>query len=271
MFNFYNIVKVFVIGACASVIITGASLFYMVPKIMGEVDSVKRQSLIQYQRNSSAYKEADTGIGNRIDRSFNDIRSVSQALTGVRASINESEITLSSKIDEDNAKINSTIWDLLQNNDSLSNNLTNVDEGLSVVLDSLVELNTEVSNLRLRQDELALIQAGVLPINVEIINTLTSNLESSGECPTNVTNRADHLPRLRRYMEAAPSSDRGLHNVLVKYDITEDGSTFFKEVGSATASDSMLDAVQKYVDALVFEKSNNYFANCEMIVKLNIR
>ena len=62
-------------------------------------------------------------------------------------------------------------------------------------------------------------------------------------------------------MKAAPRSERGLHNVLVKYDITEDGSTFFKEVGSDTASDSMLDAVQKYVDALVFEKSNNYFAN----------
>ena len=94
--------------------------------------------------------------------------------------------------------------------------------------------------------------------------------ESIGVCPTNVINRDDHLPDLKRSMLYYSDSDSGLHDVLVKFDIQEDGSVFLKDVGSDTASDNMIDAVQTYVGALVFEKPDNSFANCEMIVKLNI-
>lgn len=271
MFTFNNIVKVFIIGLCASMIITGTSALYIVPKIMDEVASAKRQSVIQYQRASSAYEEADTGLGNRIDRALSNIRDVSQALANMRASINESEVRLSSKIEEADNQINISIASILQNHASLANSLDVTDQDLSTMIGMIVELDTEIVNLRMRQDELALIQAGALDINIETINTTMNNLhESTGMCPTNIINRGDHLPSLQRTMEFAPDLDRGLHDVLVTFDIKEDGSVFIKDVGSATASDNILNAVDKYVGALMFEKPNNAFANCEMIIKLNI-
>ena len=271
MFIFNNIVKVFIIGLCASMIITGASAFYIVPKIMDEVASAKRQSVIQYQRASSAYEEADTGLGNRIDRALSNLRSVAQSLADVRATITESEVRLSSKIEEADNQINTSIASILQNNASLANSIDVTDQDLSAMIGMLVELDAEIVDLRMRQDELTLIQAGALPINIENINSTMNNLhESIGVCPTNVINRDDHLPDLKRSMLYYSDSDSGLHDVLVKFDIQEDGSVFLKDVGSDTASDNMIDAVQTYVGALVFEKPDNSFANCEMIVKLNI-
>ena len=162
MFTFNNIVKVFVIGLCASMIITGASGFYIVPKIMDEVASAKRQSVIQYQRASSAYEEADTGLGNRIDRALSNLSSVAQALADVRTTITESEVRLASQIEEADNQINTSIASILQNNASLANSIDVTDQDLSAMIGMLVELDAEIVDLRMRQDELTLIQAGAL-------------------------------------------------------------------------------------------------------------
>ena len=97
-----------------------------------------------------------------------------------------------------------------------------------------------------------------------------NNLESIGACPTNAINRQEHLPSLRRSIQNTSSEFAGTHYVTIWFDITQEGETNFRNIESDTANETLVSAVQKYVDALVFESTSNAFTNCEMVVKLNI-
>ena len=135
------------------------------------------------------------------------------------------------------------------------------------MISTIQVLNIEIDGLQNRQDELTLIQAGVTSVNKEDVD---SAIESIGSCPTTVINRRDHLPSLRRTIQDTSSELAGAHEFVVWFDITKKGDTVLKDIESKTEDEALLVAVQQYVDALVFEETNSTFANCEMMVKLNI-
>lgn len=270
MKRLYKAVKVFVVATFASMLVTGASVYYAVPEIMNQIDAAERTATAQYSVVTTRYEAADEQLSDNIDKNVNNIGSVGQALINLRdeVSTNNSEISLQLK--EADARTSTAVEELSQSYRQVNTYSTVLRSEIEDMLNVIIELNKEVDNLIMRQDELTLVQAGVISANIETIHSARDNFESNGACPTTIINREDHLPQLRRAVRNTSSQYRGTHNVLVKYNITEDGSTEFKEVESGTASDDLLQAVQQYVGALVFEKPNNSFANCEMIVKLEI-
>ena len=260
MKRLYKAVKVFVVATFASMLVTGASVYYAVPEIMNQIDAAERTATAQYSVVTTRYEAADEQLSDNIDKNVNNIGSVGQALINLRdeVSTNNSEISLQLK--EADARTSTAVEELSQSYRQVNTYSTVLRSEIEDMLNVIIELNKEVDNLIMRQDELTLVQAGVISANIETIHSARDNFESNGACPTTIINREDHLPQLRR----------AVRNTSSQYNITEDGSTEFKEVESGTASDDLLQAVQQYVGALVFEKPNNSFANCEMIVKLEI-
>ena len=267
MSTIYKIVKVFGIAVVASGIITGGGAYVMLPKIMDHIETAERRSIAQYRRLTTEYKEADEELGTGLANNITNIRSVSQALISLRGTIEENNTAFILTIEEGRQQADDRISSLSEDYGRMTNVIANTDERIAAVISTIGVLNFEIDNLQNRQDELTLIQAGVTSVNKEDVD---SAIESIGSCPTTVINRRDHLPSLRRAIQNTSSELAGAHEFVVWFDITKKGDTVLKDIESQTEDKTLLNAVQQYVDALVFEETNSTFANCEMMVKLNI-
>lgn len=256
-----KILKVFLVAVVASLGVSGVGAFLLYEQIMGA--TAITLNLNRVSTAAQLRREAE-----KIDVLTSEINLIDNSLVRYEVKGN----SLETKLSELNTQVSLQTEEINTKYDLITSNLVQkyslVDAGsleadVGVAIEMLAEMSVGLAVIRMRVNELEFYQT-----ETEVGNV--ADVTSVGVCPKNVINRAEHLPRLRRAIENTPSRYRGTHDILVRFDITQEGNTTFKNIESSTASNNLLGAVRQYVDALVFEKPNNSFANCEMIVKLNI-
>ena len=267
MQRIYKAIKVFVIAIVASSIITGAGMYVVVPKIMDDIRIAERRAIAQFTKVSSEYKAADAALETQVLNSIGSISNLSQSLSVLSTAVRTSNEEFLLALEGVTNKAEASVGGVLDKYNTINNFIIDLDERAIVLLDAIKEMNIELSDIRMRQDELTLIQAGVASVNKDVLHNA---IESVGACPTNPINRGDHLPSLRRTVQNTSSELAGTHEFMVSFDVTEEGETIFNNIESGTANGTLTSAVQQYVDGLKFEGTDNSFENCEMIVKLNI-
>lgn len=157
---------------------------------------------------------------------------------------------------------------------NVSSRVTQLEEEAVAVLELLVELNDEIQTLRLKLDSVVGTPATTGAIMDDVYGAgweQASFVDDEGylePCPMTALNKGEVLPSLRRTMERSKAI--GVHNVIVKFDIDQNGRTIIDGLESATAPNTLINAVRRYVNGLVFASPSITYADCEMVVKLDI-
>ena len=157
----------------------------------------------------------------------------------------------------------------------ITSKVTQLKEETAAVLELLTELNDEVQTLRLKLDSVDISTPTATGAIMDDVYGAgweqASFVDDEGylePCPMNAINKGEVLPSLRRAMERSRSV--GVHNVIVKFDIDQNGKTIIDNLESATAPNTLVNAVRRYVNGLEFASPSITYSDCEMVVKLDI-
>ena len=238
--------------------------------VSGDISSVERRASAQSRNIVENFTSADENIKDLIQRTNNLVNSYAGRLNTLQESVAASDEMINTALatikleQEDSSKL---IIDVMSQTDGFESRIRGLEGEVSSIVEPLGQLSDDLQELRSRLTS----ASGDFLSSNPVAEGERDNLEVfaySEPCPQAALNRDEQLPRLRREMER--STVTGAHDVTVKFDIDQDGSPVLQDLESDTAPVNLMGAVRRYVNGLVFDNVDSTFADCEMIVKLDI-
>ncbi len=258
---------------------TAGGGMYVIDYVDVNVADAKRQAIFRSQRMEADWRVSEQNISSRIAVAQDNLNTHVNASQQTQAAHSEGVDSLTQTLEILDGQHNSTAMELsraLLSQEEIRKQVQLLQSESVAVLELLGEMNNDLIILRTRVDVAEeQIREATLTETEEIMNSIygdgwdvDSSLATLQPCPVLPLNREDQLPSLRRAMESSRAA--GMHNVIVTFDIHEDGSTVLKGAESATAPVSLIHAVRQYMSGLLFVEQETPLFGCEMVVKLDI-
>tara|TARA_R110002020_G_scaffold131049_1_gene293039 strand:- start:959 stop:1774 length:816 start_codon:yes stop_codon:yes gene_type:complete len=263
-------VQALAVATIVAVLVTSAAVYFMVPKITEHIDSIERKAAAQYQKVSDNIQEIDDALSERIDYTIQKANDASNNLSSLKIILEEQSDLVAGHLGDVQGQVKTLSVDVSKKNAVMDSRSLELHNEVATLLEMIENLNVKVSSIQNIEGEIHFVE-DVEPIEEPIKEPASEPLSDTVvACPnaSDALNKQDLLSSLERTLQNTNASGR--HDIRVWFDITEKGETDFKYVESGAASQSLVNAVQKYVGALVFEESDNTFANCEMVFKFNV-
>lgn len=252
----------------------GGGMYY-VDYVDVNVADAKRQAIFRSQRMEADWNTAEQNMSSRIavlgNNLNNHVNDSQQTHTEHATSVD----SLTQALEILDGQHNSTAMELsraLLGQEEIRNQVQTLQDEAAITLELLGEMNNDLILLRTRLEAVEAQRIGTgLSETEEVMRSIYSKdsaLVQFQDCPSTALNRKEQLPTLQRAMDRSTSS--GMHNVIVKFNIQEDGSTEVRGTESATAPSSLVRAVGRYMSSLVFVKQETPLIGCEMVVKLDM-
>ncbi len=247
---------------------------YVVDYVDVNVADAKRQAIIRSQRLEADWNTSEQTISSRIAVLGNNFNNHVNAFQQTQAEHSASVDSLAQSLESLDGVHNSTALELsraLLGQEEIRNHVQTLQDEAAIALELLGEMNNDLILLRTRLEAVEAQRIGTgLSETEEVMRSIYSKdsaLTQFQDCPSTALNREEQLPTLQRAVDRSTSS--GMHNVIVKFNIQEDGSTEVRGTESATAPSALVRAVGRYMSSLVFVKQETPLIGCEMVVKLD--
>tara|TARA_R110002012_G_scaffold96059_2_gene231735 strand:- start:241 stop:1056 length:816 start_codon:yes stop_codon:yes gene_type:complete len=270
MKNLLTAVQTLAVSTFVAILVASATVYILSPKISDQIDNVERKAVAQYKKVTESFQEIDDALSERIDYSLQKSYEINQDLVSLNNILGEQTNLVSEHLEEVEGRVKTLSNVATKDHAIMDSRSIELNNEMSALLLMIEELSDKVSSIQFGEQEEDIINEPQLkeePASEPISEPVG---ESLAKCPApaEALNRKELLSVLERKLQNISASGR--QDIKVWFDITEEGVTDFKNAESGTASQSLVNAVQKYVGALVFEESDNAFANCEMTFKFNI-
>ena len=274
MKNLLTVVQTLAVSTLVAILVASATVYILSPRISEQIDSVERKAVTQYQKVTDSFQEIDNALSERIDYSLQRSYEINQDLVSLNNIVGEQTNLVSEHLEKVEGRVETLSVDASKDHAMMASRSRELNNEVSSLLLMIQELSNKVSSIQFNHNVLFgeedLVNEPILkeePVN-ESISEPVDKLLAKCPAPTEALNRKELLSDLQRRLQNINATSR--QDIKVWFDITTEGVTNFKNAESGTASQSLVNAVQKYVGALVFEESDNAFANCEMTFKFNI-
>ena len=274
MKNLLTVVQTLAVSTLVAILVASATVYILSPKISEQIDSVERKAVTQYQKVTDSFQEIDNALSERIDYSLQRSYEINQDLVSLNNIVGEQTNLVSEHLEKVEGRVETLSVDASKDHAMMASRSRELNNEVSSLLLMIQELSNKVSSIQFNHNVLFgeedLVNEPILieePVNESISEPVDKSLAKC-PAPTEALNRKELLSDLQRRLQNINATSR--QDIKVWFDITTEGVTNFKNAESGTASQSLVNAVQKYVGALVFEESDNAFANCEMTFKFNI-
>ena len=274
MKNLLTVVQTLAVSTLVAILVASATVYILSPKISEQIDSVERKAVTQYQKVTDSFQEIDNALSERIDYSLQRSYEINQDLVSLNNIVGEQTNLVSEHLEKVEGRVETLSVDASKDHAMMASRSRELNNEVSSLLLMIQELSNKVSSIQFNHNVLfgeeSIINEPILkeePVSESVSEPVTKSL---AKCPaiSEALNRKELLSDLQRRLQNINATSR--QDIKVWFDITTEGVTNFKNAESGTASQSLVNAVQKYVGALVFEESDNAFANCEMTFKFNI-
>ena len=274
MKNLLTVVQTLAVSTLVAILVASATVYILSPKISEQIDSVERKAVTQYQKVTDSFQEIDNALSERIDYSLQRSYEINQDLVSLNNIVGEQTNLVSEHLEKVEGRVETLSVDASKDHAMMASRSRELNNEVSSLLLMIQELSNKVSSIQFNHNVLfgeeSIINEPILkeePVSESVSEPVTKSL---AKCPaiSEALNRKELLSDLERKLLNINATNR--QDIKVWFDITTEGVTNFKNAESGTASQSLVNAVQKYVGALVFEESDNAFANCEMTFKFNI-
>jgi len=274
MKNLLTVVQTLAVSTLVAILVASATVYILSPRISEQIDSVERKAVTQYQKVTDSFQEIDNALSERIDYSLQRSYEINQDLVSLNNIVGEQTNLVSEHLEKVEGRVETLSVDASKDHAMMASRSRELNNEVSSLLLMIQELSNKVSSIQFNHNVLFgeedLVNEPILkeePVNESISEPVDKSLAKC-PAPTEALNRKELLSDLQRRLQNINATSR--QDIKVWFDITTEGVTNFKNAESGTASQSLVNAVQKYVGALVFEESDNAFANCEMTFKFNI-
>ena len=274
MKNLLTVVQTLAVSTLVAILVASATVYILSPRISEQIDSVERKAVTQYQKVTDSFQEIDNALSERIDYSLQRSYEINQDLVCLNNIVGEQTNLVSEHLEKVEGRVETLSVDASKDHAMMASRSRELNNEVSSLLLMIQELSNKVSSIQFNHNVLFgeedLVNEPILkeePVNESISEPVDKSLAKC-PAPTEALNRKELLSDLQRRLQNINATSR--QDIKVWFDITTEGVTNFKNAESGTASQSLVNAVQKYVGALVFEESDNAFANCEMTFKFNI-
>ncbi len=274
MKNLLTVVQTLAVSTLVAILVASATVYILSPKISEQIDSVERKAVTQYQKVTDSFQEIDNALSERIDYSLQRSYEINQDLVSLNNIVGEQTNLVSEHLEKVEGRVETLSVDASKDHAMMASRSRELNNEVSSLLLMIQELSNKVSSIQFNHNVLfgeeSIINEPILkeePVSESVSEPVTKSL---AKCPaiSEALNRKELLSDLERKLLNINATNR--QDIKVWFDITTEGVTNFKNAESGTASQSLVNAVQKYVGALVFEESDNAFTNCEMTFKFNI-
>ena len=274
MKNLLTVVQTLAVSTLVAILVASATVYILSPRISEQIDSVERKAVTQYQKVTDSFQEIDNALSERIDYSLQRSYEINQDLVSLNNIVGEQTNLVSEHLEKGEGRVETLSVDASKDHAMMASRSRELNNEVSSLLLMIQELSNKVSSIQFNHNVLFgeedLVNEPILkeePVSESVSEPVTKSL---AKCPaiSEALNRKELLSDLERKLLNINATNR--QDIKVWFDITTEGVTNFKNAESGTASQSLVNAVQKYVGALVFEESDNAFANCEMTFKFNI-
>ena len=274
MKNLLTVVQTLAVSTLVAILVASATVYILSPKISEQIDSVERKAVTQYQKVTDSFQEIDNALSERIDYSLQRSYEINQDLVSLNNIVGEQTNLVSEHLEKVEGRVETLSVDASKDHAMMASRSRELNNEVSSLLLMIQELSNKVSSIQFIHNVLfgeeSIINEPILkeePVSESVSEPVTKSL---AKCPaiSEALNRKELLSDLERKLLNINATNR--QDIKVWFDITTEGVTNFKNAESGTASQSLVNAVQKYVGALVFEESDNAFTNCEMTFKFNI-
>ena len=274
MKNLLTVVQTLAVSTLVAILVASATVYILSPRISEQIDSVERKAVTQYQKVTDSFQEIDNALSERIDYSLQRSYEINQDLVSLNNIVGEQTNLVSEHLEKVEGRVETLSVDASKDHAMMASRSRELNNEVSSLLLMIQELSNKVSSIQFNHNVLfgeeSIINEPILkeePVSESVSEPVTKSL---AKCPaiSEALNRKELLSDLERKLLNINATNR--QDIKVWFDITTEGVTNFKNAESGTASQSLVNAVQKYVGALVFEESDNAFANCEMTFKFNI-
>lgn len=274
MKNLLTVVQTLAVSTLVAILVASATVYILSPRISEQIDSVERKAVTQYQKVTDSFQEIDNALSERIDYSLQRSYEINQDLVSLNNIVGEQTNLVSEHLEKVEGRVETLSVDASKDHAMMASRSRELNNEVSSLLLMIQELSNKVSSIQFNHNVLfgeeSIINEPILkeePVNESISEPVDKSLAKC-PAPTEALNRKELLSDLQRRLQNINATSR--QDIKVWFDITTEGVTNFKNAESGTASQSLVNAVQKYVGALVFEESDNAFTNCEMTFKFNI-
>ena len=271
-------IRMFLIAITMAAVVNVGTGYFMLGHINDSVFLATERAASHTRSVSAESVAADTELSNGIgtnttlvDEATIKINALAKGVAQANSEFIKALESFTAKQVETDAAVSGVV---VQTGNVLSR-VTQLEEEAASVLELLEELNGEVQTLRLKLDSVDTSTPTAIGAIMDDVYGAgweqASFVDDEGylePCPMTALNKGEVLPSLRRAMERSKSV--GVHNVLVKFDIDQNGRTIIDGLESATAPNTLINAVRRYVNGLEFASPNYTYADCEMVVKLDI-
>ena len=274
MKNLLTVVQTLAVSTLVAILVASATVYILSPRISEQIDSVERKAVTQYQKVTDSFQEIDNALSERIDYSLQRSYEINQDLVSLNNIVGEQTNLVSEHLEKVEGRVETLSVDASKDHAMMASRSRELNNEVSSLLLMIQELSNKVSSIQFNHNVLfgeeSIINEPILkeePVSESVSEPVTKSL---AKCPaiSEALNRKELLSDLQRRLQNINATSR--QDIKVWFDITTEGVTNFKNAESGTASQSLVNAVQKYVGALVFEESDNAFTNCEMTFKFNI-
>jgi hypothetical protein len=274
MKNLLTVVQTLAVSTLVAILVASATVYILSPRISEQIDSVERKAVTQYQKVTDSFQEIDNALSERIDYSLQRSYEINQDLVSLNNIVGEQTNLVSEHLEKVEGRVETLSVDASKDHAMMASRSRELNNEVSSLLLMIQELSNKVSSIQFNHNVLfgeeSIINEPILkeePVSESVSEPVTKSL---AKCPaiSEALNRKELLSDLERKLLNINATNR--QDIKVWFDITTEGVTNFKNAESGTASQSLVNAVQKYVGALVFEESDNAFTNCEMTFKFNI-
>ena len=255
--------------------INGIGSYYLVEHIDSSVADARWQAIRQSHQVTTDLEKVEQGLSSRTTRLTSSVGNLTSDFRAYQETNGVDKLDLASAIkvlEEVQASYDSSSAEIVEGQELLVRRARVLEEEAMSVLELLGEFNDELMSFN---ERLTILETKVELPSDSFMGSLYGegweqdpSLAQFQPCPNIPINREDQLPPLRRAMESSKAA--GMHNVIVTFDIQEDGSTVLQGTESATAPGSLIRAVRRYMSGLMFVEQETPLVGCEMVVKLDI-
>lgn len=256
--------RIMLVALTVAAALNAASGYFIVESLTESIESARRYSLAQMRRVETDFNAADQTIISQVA----DVSSSTDSNARAFGIFQSQYVTDREAANLDAASVADRVQDLevksIEIFTYLDKNVQRLDASeISVesLREVMAEFNTELAELAAQIEELRSIQTAPYE------NVFEGALSREQPCEVTPLNKQEQLRPLERRLSR--SNHSGTHDVMVRYDVTTDGSTVLKGLQSDTASSNLMEAVSTYVNGLKFNEQETVLTNCKMVVKLD--
>ena len=257
-------VRILIVAIIVAASFSAGSSYYIVDSLSGEVANARNQSIAQMRRVETDFNAADQEILSQVrelssstDNYANEFRNNRAYYLADREAVAANINSIADRIEA----IEERSVEVLTTLDQHTQGLDMSESSIENLRDIMSEFNTDLAELEAQITALEAIQSASPE---EVFENAISSIQPCSVIPLN---KQAQLRPLQRTL--SQSNHVGMHNVVVRYDVTTEGATVLKGLQSDTAPSKLMSAVSRYVNGLKFNSQEQALTNCEMVVRLD--